>query len=171
VRNESESELKAESVALTTKAARTLTPRTSAFGRYAYLHDRFAGIESRNGVEGGLAYAAIDRVPHRLVVDGGLGYAHESRVVGSNLSTATLPAGALYTLKISDTAKVTDDGRFVLSLSDSDDWRFANVASVEAKIATVLSLKLSNTVRFVNAPVPGFEKTDTITAIALVARF
>jgi hypothetical protein len=30
---------------------------------------------------------------------------------------------------------------------------------------------LSNTVRFVNAPVPGFEKTDTITAIALVARF
>ena len=25
------------------KAARTLTPRLSAFGRYGFLHDRFAG--------------------------------------------------------------------------------------------------------------------------------
>src|SRR5262245_32895545 len=46
VRNESDEELKAESFDLIFKAARPLTPRLSAFGRYGYLHDRFAGIES-----------------------------------------------------------------------------------------------------------------------------
>jgi putative salt-induced outer membrane protein YdiY len=113
----------------------------------------------------------VNAAPHKLTVDGGLGYAHESRVIGADLSTATLPAGALYTLKISDTALVSEDSRVVFSLSEADDWRFANVASVAAKLTTILSLKASNTIRFVNAPVLGFEKTDTITAIALVAKF
>ena len=171
VRNESESELKAESISLTTKAARALTMRLATFGRYVYLHDRFAGIEGRNGVEGGLAYVLVDAAPHKLTVDGGVGYAHESRVSAPDLSTPTLPTGALYTFKLSETADISDDARFVFSLSQGDDWRFANVASVTAKLTTLLALKLSNTVRFVNAPVPGFQKTDTITAIAMVAKF
>lgn len=171
VRNKTESELKAESIALTTKAARKLTPRASAFGRYVYLHDRFAGIESRNGIEGGLSYLLVDAAPHKLIVDGGLGYAHETRVVGPNLSSAVIPTGALYTFTLSKTAEISDDARAVFSLADSADWRFANIASVTAKLNTLLSLKLANTVRFVNAPATGFEKTDTITAIALVAKF
>jgi putative salt-induced outer membrane protein YdiY len=79
--------------------------------------------------------------------------------------------GATYTLKISNTAEISDDGRFVFSLSEGDDWRLANIAGITAKLTTVFSLKLSNTVRYVNAPALGFEKTDTITAIALVAKF
>ncbi len=42
--------------------------------------------------------------------------------------------------------------------------RLTMVASVARPHATV-------TVRFVDAPVPEFEKTDTITAVALVAKF
>jgi hypothetical protein len=37
-----------------------------------------------------------------------------------------------------------------------------------ATLTSVLSLKFSNTVRYANEPVPGFEKTDTITTAALV---
>jgi putative salt-induced outer membrane protein YdiY len=36
---------------------------------------------------------------------------------------------------------------------------------------TIFSLKVSNTIRYVNQPVPGFQTTDTITAVALVAKF
>jgi hypothetical protein len=46
-----------------------------------------------------------------------------------------------------------------------------NNAKVSAKLTTIFSLKVSNTIRFVNQPVPGFLKTDTVTAIALVAKF
>jgi len=171
VRNESASELKAESFFLTFQGARTLSPRLSAFGRFGFLHDRFAGIEHRNTVEGGLAFVLVNAAPHKLVVDGGLGYANERRVLGPDLSTAIVPAGATYTLKISNTAEISDDGRFVFSLSEGADWRLANIAGITAKLTTVFSLKLSNTVRYVNAPALGFEKTDTITAIALVAKF
>jgi putative salt-induced outer membrane protein YdiY len=38
-------------------------------------------------------------------------------------------------------------------------------------VTTLFSLKVSNAVRYVNAPAEGFETTDTITSIALVAKF
>jgi hypothetical protein len=59
---------------------------------------------------------------------------------------------------------------FTASFDDASDWRTANIAAV-TKLTSVLALKLSNTVRYVHAPVIGFENTDTITSIALVAKF
>ena len=38
-------------------------------------------------------------------------------------------------------------------------------------INKILSLKASHTLAYLNEPVPGFGKTDTITSIALVAKF
>jgi putative salt-induced outer membrane protein len=171
VRNEAASELKAQSLALAFNAARALRPRLSAFGRYGYLRDRFAGIEQRHTIEGGVAYLLVDAAPHKLTVDGALGYAHEGRVLGPTRSNGILTTGAVYTLKISETSDFSNDGRIVFSLSDKNDWRVANIASVAAKLTTRLSLKFSNTVRFVDVPVLGFEKMDTITAVALVAKF
>ena len=104
-------------------------------------------------------------------MDGGLGYANEQRLVGNNLSTATLSAGGLYTLKLSETSDLTEDGHFVFSLSDGSDWRYGNAIALTAKVTTVVSLKLSNTIRYVNFPVFGFKNTDAVTAVALVAKF
>jgi putative salt-induced outer membrane protein len=171
VRNKSEEELKAESVDLIFKASRALNMRLSAFGRYGFLHDRFAGIEARNVVEGGLAYVLVNAAPNSFVVDGSLGYAHETRVAPPNLSDPTAAADALYRLKLSDAVDVSDDARFGVALSNFDDWRFANIGAVTSKLTRILSLKVSNTVRYVHAPVPTFQTTDTITAIALVAKF
>ena len=58
-----------------------------------------------------------------------------------------------------------------VSFAESSDWRTANIVALTAKLTTLLSLKVSNTVRYVNAPVAGFEKTDSITSVALVAKF
>jgi putative salt-induced outer membrane protein YdiY len=171
VRNESESELKAESVDLIFKASRTLGPRLSAFGRYGYLHDRFAGIEARNIVEGGVSYTAVNTPPHSLVIDGSIGYAHESRVVPPDLSDPIAGVGSLYKLKLSDAVDFSDDSRFTFALSNGTDWRFANIAALTSKLNSLLSLKVSNTIRYVHAPPPTFETTDTITSIALVAKF
>jgi putative salt-induced outer membrane protein len=171
VRNKSEEELKAESFDLVFKAARSLTPRLSAFGRYGFLHDRFAGIEARNVIEAGLSYALVNTAPHSLVVDGSFGYAHESRVVPPDLSDPTMAAGALYRLKLSEAVDFSEDARFGVALSNGDDWRFSNVAAVTSKLSKILSLKVSNTVRYVHAPAATFQTTDTITAVALVAKF
>ena len=171
VQNKAEGDLKARAFRGGFRAARTITDRLSAFGEYGYLRDTFAGIEHRNTLDGGLAYILVKPDPHTLTVEGGLGYANEKRSVGENISTATAFAGARYKLKLSENADVTDDARFVFSLSDGDDWRFNNVLAVSAKLVSILSLKASNTVRYVHAPVIGFDPTDTITAIAVVAKF
>ena len=171
VRNKAEDALKAQSFLAVFRTQRPITPRLSGYGEYGYQRDRFAGILDRNAVQAGLAYSAIAQARQKLVADAGFGYANEQRLLGDNLSTGTLGAGGVYTLKISDTSDVSQDGHFVFSLSDGTDWRYANAVALTAKVTTVFSLKLSNTIRYVNLPVAGFKSTDAITAIALVAKF
>ena len=171
VRNEAEDQLKAQAFVLTLRAQRPIQPRLSGYGQYGYQRDRFAGILDRNVVEAGLAYALLQQVPHKLIVDAGLGYANEQRLLGNHLSTATFGGGGLYTLKISDTSELTEDGHFVFALSDGSDWRYTNAVALTAKVSTIFSLKLSNTIRYLNLPVVGFKTTDAVTAVALVAKF
>lgn len=171
LRHKADGILSAESLIFNGRAQRRLRPRLSAYGQYGYLRDRFAGTAGRHALEAGVAYAAIDQALQKLTVDAGLGYAHEDRLVGQSLSTATLGTGGAYALKISKTSDVTEDGHFVFSLSNGSDWRFANTAALTAQVTTIFSLKLSNTLRFVNFPVVGFGKTDVATAVALVAKF
>jgi putative salt-induced outer membrane protein len=171
VRNESDDVLKAEPFTSLLRASRTLGDRLSAFGEYGYLHDRFAGIESRHTIDGGVTVAAVRPQPHQLDLDAGLGYSHEDRVAGPRISTAVALLGARYKFRLSNTAEVTDDLLFNFSLSQGDDWRAGNIAALTLKIASIFSLKLSHTYRFVNAPAEGFEATDTMTSVALVAKF
>jgi putative salt-induced outer membrane protein YdiY len=171
VRNESEDELKAQAFLLTVRAQRAIKPRLSGYGQYGYQRDRFAGIVNRNVLDAGLSYSAVEQGPHKLSVDAGLGYANEQRVAGSDLSTAIFATGGLYSLKISSTSDLSEEGRFVFSLSDGADWRYANAFALTAKITSIFSLKASNTIRYVHQPVQGFERTDAITAVALVAKF
>jgi putative salt-induced outer membrane protein YdiY len=171
VRNESDSELKAESFDLAFKASRALNPRLSAFGQYGFLHDQFAGIDARNVIEAGLSYILVNTAPHSLTVDGSFGYAHESRVVPPDLSDPTSAVGGLYKWKMSESADISDDARFSVAVSDGTDWRFANIASLNSKLNSFLSLKVSNTLRYVHAPAPTFKTTDSITSVALVVKF
>lgn len=171
VRNESEGLLNAQSFVAAFRATRTLTERLAVFGQYGYLRDTFAGVEHRNVIDAGVQYAVIRPNPHQLDVEAGIGYANEQRILGDDLSAAQGFAGALYKLKISDTAEISDEFRFAASFADAGDWRVANTAAVTAKLTTVFSLKLSNVVRYVHEPVLGFETTDTLTSVALVAKF
>jgi putative salt-induced outer membrane protein len=171
IRDEAEDQLRAQSIVATFHAQRRIEPHLAAYGQYGYQRDRFAGIENRHTAEAGLAYALIDRVTNNLVIDGGVGYANEHRLIGNDLSTATLSAGGVYLLKLSPTSAFTEDGHFVFSLPDGTDWRYANAAALTATLTSVFSLKLSNTIRYVHLPAAGFRNTDVVTAAALVAKF
>ncbi len=171
LRAETDDELTAEAFFYNFRAARKITPRLSAYGQYDYLRDRFAGIDHRNVLTGGLDYLLVDQGPHRLSLFGGLGYLNEQRLAGDDISTAVFDAGWAYRLKFSDTAEFTDDFRYDQSLSDGDDWRIGHTAALSAKLTSLFSLKVSHNIRYVNAQPPGFDKTDTITAVALVAKF
>lgn len=171
VQNEADDELKARAFTTLLRASREVRPHLSFYGQYDYLRNSFAGILHRNAVEGGLSWQAVEPARQALRLDVGLGYANERRVTGDDLSNAVLTFGAAYKFKLSATAELSDDARAIFSLKDGDEWRADNIAALTAKLTTLLSLKVSNTIRFVNAPAFGFEKTDTVTAVALVAKF
>jgi putative salt-induced outer membrane protein YdiY len=171
VRNESESQLTAESFGYLFRAERALSPRVSTFGEYGYFRDEFAGVLHRNSLVGGISYKVIELPRHLFFTDAGLGYMNEKRAKGDDVSSATWSLGAGYKWKISATAEFTEDIRMTGLFADGNDWRVYQAAAVTAQLTKTFSLKVSNTIRYAHAPVPGFKNTDTQTSVALVAKF
>ena len=171
LRNESSGAVTAKSLEYRARAERVLSPRASAFGEYNYFQDEFAGVSHRNALVAGVAYKVVDFASQKLSVDGGLGYLNEQRTSGPDVSSGTVNFGGAYRWKFSPTAELTDDARFDETFADAADWRVAQTLAVTARLTGLLSLKVSNAVRFTNRPVPGFKKTDTNTSVALVAKF
>jgi putative salt-induced outer membrane protein len=171
VRQEADGVVSAKSLAVLERASRVLSTRLQAFGQHTYLRDLFAGIESRNSLEGGLSYLLVQEGAHTLFADGGLGYLHENRTIGPGLSNPIAAAGTRYKFKLSATSDLTDDLATSFDLAKDGTWRLNHLIALTARVASVFSLKVSNQLRFVDEPVPGFERTDTITSAALVAGF
>ena len=171
VRGESNSVVTAESILYGFRAERALNARTSAFGEYGYFRDQLAGVRYRNGVTGGITFAAVKTDRQALSADVGLGYLNEQRTTGNSVSSGTYSGGAAYKLKLSDNADLSDELRLLGTFAQADDWRMSNTIAVTAKLTTVFSLKFSSTVRYANDPPPGFKTTDTTTSVALVAAF
>ena len=171
VRNKSEGELTAESLLLGFRGERALTSRLSAFGEYAYFRDEFAGVDHRNAVTGGLAVKLLETAVQTLAVDAGLGYLNEQRLAGDDVSSATYGGGGRYQWKISPTATLDEEVRLTGTFALAEDWRLAQRISLTARVTELLSLKVSNTIRYLHFPPPGFKTTDTTTSIALVAKF
>ena len=153
------------------RQARAISTRVDAFGRVGYLSNEFAGIDARTSVDGGIAYKLLLGPVHTLRVDGGLGYSHESRTRGADLSFALANFGSAYKWQISPTADLAEAVLLTQSLEDGEDRRLSNTIALTAALTRVLSLKFSHELKFTNAPVPTFEKTDTQVSMALVASF
>jgi putative salt-induced outer membrane protein YdiY len=92
---------------------RFLSSRTSLFGQYDFLRDLFAGVEQRSTIAGGLAYKVIPGPPHRLTIDGGLGFQNESRLDEDSENTAIGTAGVAYAWEFSETSRLAEDFRYV----------------------------------------------------------
>lgn len=171
VRSENADVETAKSFIADVRESRALTTRLEAFGRFGYLVDRFAGIDHRSTVDGGLGYKLLMGPIHTLRADAGLGYSRESRVSGVDQSFPLVNFGGAYRLQLSKTADITNAAIATAALDDGDAWRFANAFAVTAAMTRAFSLKLSHDLKFNNAPVAGFEKTDRLMSVALVAKF
>ena len=161
--------LSARSFAGLFRASRALNERLSVYGQYDFLRDVFAGVEQRHVIEGGVSYLAVDRAPHRLRLDAGLGYLHEEHPE-DDLDSATLSLGAGYRLQISPTSELTYEPRYLLPFAETGDWKFDQDVALKVGLNSFLSLKVSHTLRYTAEPPEGFEKTDRILAVSVVAK-
>ena len=166
---ETDDELTARSLAAVFRASRALDERLSVYGQYDFLRDLFAGVEQRHVIEGGVSYLVRDVRPHRLRLDAGLGYLYE-RGPDDHFDSATLSLGAAYRFNISTTSEFTYEPRFLLPLAEAGAWKFDQNAALAVALNTILSLKVAHTLRYSAEPPAGFETTDTIMAVSLVAK-
>jgi putative salt-induced outer membrane protein YdiY len=185
--SETDNELSARSLGGRYRVSRVVSRRLSLYSQYDYLRDLFAGVEQRHVIEGGLSHVAIDDDRQRLQVDWGFGYLAErgsdadpdpdgpdddpdAPEPKDDLNTATMTAAAAYRARISTTSTFIFEPRFLLTIGEVDAWKYDQVATLTADLTSILALKLAHTVRYSADPPPGFERTDTITAVSLVMK-
>lgn len=171
VRNEADGVLAAKAFEYTSRLQKTLNPRASTFGEYDFFRDPFAGVIRRQAATIGFSLSALATPRQGLHVDLGAGYTNERRQTGENVSSSSYLVGADYKVTLSANADLTDGLRVTGIFADARNWRAEHTVAVTAKLTGGLSLKVSNALRFANFPPPGFRRTDSITAVALVASF
>lgn len=171
VRSEADDIDTAESLAAELRVSRALSRRLEAFGRTSYLANRFAGIDYRTTTDAGLAWLLLEDARHSLKVDAAVGITHESRLDAVDLTFAAGSGGALYKWKVSTSTELTEQALLTTDLGEPGNWRLQNGLALTTSMTRVFSLKLSHQLQRINRPVPGFRRTDTVLAAALVAKF
>jgi putative salt-induced outer membrane protein len=175
LRSSTEGILTAESFAGSLRASRDLTPHVDVFVGGNYLRNRFSGIDNLYGGEAGAGYKLLLGPVHFLRVEGAAGYAHEEDILmGVILPTrnyATARAGLGYKWQLTKAAAFTNDFSYLLDLDDTSNWFITDKAAITAAISSVFALQASWTLLYRNEPVDDFSKTDTATAVGIVAKF
>jgi putative salt-induced outer membrane protein YdiY len=153
------------------RADRTLTPTISFSTGEKAEHDRFAGIEYRNILDAGLSWALVKQTTWTLDGVTGLAWNHETRTVGANLDD---PVGLFQLLSRVPFGAAGDTTQRVTVYPDfrtSSAYRTEVELTAQAAMNAHLALKIGYLLRYSNAPVAGFEKTDNTTTASVVFRW
>lgn len=167
----------AESFAGGLKAIRDLTPRLDVFGEGLYYRNTFSGIDSRYGANAGVGYKLFNEKTLLLRLEAGFGYTHEDYILQESQGYASLRAGLQFGWKFSQSAELTEEFYWTDDLSDTSNWFLRSTTAVVANLTSVFALKAAFTYLYDNQPAlkapPDlfYDKTDTITSVALVAKF
>lgn len=153
------------------KGSRDLTAHVDVYARGSYLRDTFAGLDSLVSADGGVGYKLFEGPSQFLRAEAGVGYSWESQSIGLDRHYATARTGLGYKWVFSKTAQFTNDLGLLLDLSDTNNWIVNDTAAVTASLTSVFAIKASWTILYRKQPVAGFRKTDTSTAVSLVAKF
>ena len=165
----------AEAETFSLRASRQLTERIDVFVGAGYLRNRFSGINNLYNFDGGAGYKIVDTKSQFLRVEGGFGYTTEQDILLGIIvpyrNYANARAALNYKWTFSKTAAFTNDFTYLLDLDDTKNWFMTNKAAITANLTSILALQASWTLFFRNQPVPGFDNTDTATAVGIVAKF
>ena len=112
---------------------------------------------------------------HFLRAEGGFGYTTEQDIILGIVvpyrNYANAKAAVNYTWQFTKSAAFSNDFSYLIDLSDTANWFIRDKAAITASISKIFALQASWTLLYRNQPVPGFDNTDTATAVGLVAKF
>ncbi|MFH1379836.1 MAG: DUF481 domain-containing protein [bacterium] len=160
----------AESYSASEKGDLSVSRRFYVYELVGWGKDRFAGIDHRYNGQAGLGYKILDTKIDQLDSELGADYTTEEYLSGIDNDFASARGYLKYNRTLSDTSQVTQELEVLKNLEDGDDLRNTSISALSVSINTNLALKLSYTVKYDREPTPGFKKTDTILATALILK-
>jgi len=151
---------------------RFLGERDSVYALVGGLHDEFAGYDLRTHEQVGYSRILVDSDTTGLVTEIGADLAQENYVAGVDPANAMILAGRAmvsFTQSLADNVAFSDTVEVYENVLDFQDLRLLNEAALTTKLSDMFSLKLSHQLIFDNVPVAGFQKTDHLGLVTLVA--
>lgn len=155
----------------TVRGQRTLTPLLGLSAGERLERDHFSGIDFRSIIDGGLSWALVRQTAWTLDGVTGIAWNHESRTIGPDLDD---PVGVLQLLSripFGTSGDTTQRVTFYPDFRTSSAYRTEAEVTAQAAMNAHLALKIGYLLRYSNAPVFGFEKTDQTTTASVVLRW
>ncbi len=171
IRTTAEDHVLAESISSQLRASRRLFNEVAGYGEARFLRNAFAGIRRQTTLELGLAKEFLRRGAQLVATEAAVGHIDEDRLSGADRRLTSGTVGLKLGFPLSRSSSWNQHARVTTDLGNADDWRIRHEASIAASLNSILSLKLSHALTYVNEPVPGFGNTDAMGAAALVAKF
>jgi putative salt-induced outer membrane protein len=133
--------------------------------------DRFAGISFRNIADVGLSWVLVHRKDWTLDGVTGIAWNHESRTDGTTLDDPVGLFQLLSRIPFGGSGDTTQRVTFYPDFRTSSAYRTEVELTAQASMNSHLALKIGYLLRYSNAPVAGFEKTDNTTTASVVFRW
>jgi putative salt-induced outer membrane protein YdiY len=157
----------AQSVAARIRHGIQIRERLQMFGEGSYGRDRFAGLEDRVVVTGGVSFASSLSGSHAITADGGFGFTSEDRLDG-RLRFATGTGAIRYRWQMKPVADLVHDIRLNADLQSAANWHGTTATALTVTVTRVVSVRFSQAFEYRNAPVEGFGRTDARVTAGLV---
>ena len=158
----------AESYEVSGRSDYLLDDNDYLFGSLRYESDEFAGYDRRTTEVVGYGHQFLKREDMHLKGEFGVGGRQTEFIDGSDDDESIARIGLDYKWQISKTSSFSE---VIYVEHGSNNTYTESVTALTAKINNSLAMKVSYTVKNNSDPQPGFENTDTRTAITLVYDF
>lgn len=162
--NVADDETTAERYKLGYKAQYDFSEFNYLFGLLGWEKDRFSGVEEQTTEAIGYGRRIINNEKHVLNAEIGVGARQLDFADGTSESGVVGRAAMDYAWTISDTAQFTQT---VAIESGSENTYAETVSALSATIVGNIAVSLSYTIKHNTDAPPGFEETDTFTAVNL----
>ena len=153
------------------RVQRTLTPIVGVSAGERLERDRFSGIDFRSVADAGLSWALIRRTEWTLDGVTGIAWDHEARTIGADVNDPDGLLQLLSRIPFGTAGETTQRVTFYPDFRTSSAYRTEVELAAQAAMNAHLALKVGYLLRYANAPVPGFLKTDNTTTASLVLRW
>jgi len=150
---------------------RKLTPIVGASAGVKLERDRFSGLDFRSIIDGSLSWALVKQPEWTLDGVTGIGWLHETRLVGQNLNDPIGNFQLLSRIPFGAAGDTTQRFTFYPDFKTSSAYRSEAEVTAQAAMNSRLALKIGYLLRYSNDPVPGFKKTDNTTTASVVLRW